>query len=307
MGGKVKILIAEDDEITQLILQKLLEREGYKVILTNNGLEAWNVFQQKREEIDMVITDWLMPKMDGLELCKKIRNLDVSHYVYLIFITVRERREDVVIGLEAGADDYIPKPFDPHELLSRIRSGERVIEIDKRQRKVQKKLECLSLSDELTKVLNRRGIFGRLREEVDRATREKYLFSVMMLDIDNLKETNDRYGHDTGDKVLCEAVRRIRTCCRPYDAMGRYGGDEFLMIVAAEEKSVAYKFAERFHMAICEKPFEIDNKCVNITVSIGVTFVSTLNYEPEEIIKKADECLIKAKTAGKNMIVIQEI
>jgi len=303
----VKILIAEDDEITQLILQKLLEREGYKVILTNNGLEAWNVFQEKREEIDMVITDWLMPKMDGLELCKKIRNLELSHYVYLIFITVRERREDIVIGLEAGADDYIPKPFDPHELLSRIRSGKRVIEIDKRQRKLRKKLECLSLSDELTKVLNRRGIFRRLREEVDRATREKYLFSVMMLDIDNLKETNDRYGHDAGDKVLREAARRIRTCCRPYDAMGRYGGDEFLMIVPAEEKDMAYKLAERFHMAICEKPFEIDNKCVNITVSMGVVFVSTLNHEPKEIIKKADECLIKAKTAGKNMIVIQEI
>lgn len=136
----MKILIAEDDEITQLILQKLLEREGYKVILTNNGLEAWNVFQEKREEIDMVITDWLMPKMDGLELCKKIRNLELSHYVYLIFITVRERREDIVIGLEAGADDYIPKPFDPHELLSRIRSGKRVIEIDKRQRKLRKNL-----------------------------------------------------------------------------------------------------------------------------------------------------------------------
>lgn len=307
MGGRVKILIAEDDEITQLILQKLLEREDYKVILTNNGLEAWNVFQEKREEIDMVITDWLMPKMDGLELCKKIRNLDLPRYVYLIFITVRERREDIVIGLEAGADDYIPKPFDPHELLSRIRSGERVIELDKLQRKVQKKLECLSLSDELTKVLNRRGIFRRLREEVDRATREKYLFSVMMLDIDNLKEINDRYGHDAGDKVLCEVVRRIRTCCRPYDTMGRYGGDEFLMIVAAEEKGMAYKFAERFQRAVCEKFLNTDNKRINITISIGVSFVKASKYEPEEIIKKADECLVKAKTAGKNMIVIQEI
>lgn len=303
----MKILIAEDDEITQLILQKLLEREGYEVILTNDGLEAWNVFQEKREEIDMVITDWLMPKMDGLELCKKIRDLDLSHYVYLIFITVRERREDIVIGLEAGADDYIPKPFDPHELLSRVRSGKRVIEIDKQQRKVQKKFERLSLSDELTKVLNRRGIFRRLKEEVDRSSREKYFFSIMMLDIDNLKEVNDRYGHDAGDKVLCEVVRRIKTCCRPYDAMGRYGGDEFLVIVPAEEKDMVYKLTERFHMAICEKPFEVDNKYMNITVSIGVAFVSTLNYEPEEIIKKADECLIKAKTAGKNMIVIQEI
>ncbi len=307
MGGRVKILIAEDDEITQLILQKLLEREGYKVILANNGLEAWNVFQEKREEIDMVTTDWLMPKMDGLELCKKIRNLDISHYVYLIFITVRERREDIVIGLEAGADDYIPKPFDPHELLSRIRSGKRIIELDEQLRRRQKELEHLSLTDELTKVLNRREIFGRLREEVIRSSREKYSFSVMMLDIDNLKETNDRYGHDAGDKVLCEVVKRIKTCCRPYDAMGRYGGDEFLMIVPAEEKDVAYKVAERFQRAVCEKFFNIDNKRINITMSMGVGFVKTSKYEPKEIIKKADECLIKAKTAGKNMIVIQEI
>lgn len=303
----MKILIAEDDEVIQLILQKLLEREGYRVILANNGLEAWNVFQEKREEIDMVITDWLMPEMDGLELCKKIRSLDVSHYVYIIFITVRERREDVVVGLEAGADDYISKPFDPHELLSRIRSGERIIELDGQLRKRQKELEHLSLTDELTGVLNRRGIFRRLREELNRAAREKYSFSVMMLDIDNLKEINDKYGHSTGDKVLYEVVRRIKACCRPYDVIGRYGGDEFLMIVPVEEKGMAFKLAERFQKAVCEKFLSIDNKRINITISIGASFVKTSEYGLKEIIKKADECLVKAKTAGKNMVVIQEL
>ena len=303
----MNVLIAEDDEITQLILENLLKREGYKTFCAKNGKEAWEIFQ--KEKINMAIIDWLMPEIDGLELCKKIREAKISRYVYILFLTVREKREDAIKAFDAGADDYVTKPFDPHELLSRIKTGARIVEVDKQLREIQKRLESLSLTDELTGVLNRRGILKRLKEELNRAKREGKSFAVILLDIDNFKKINDVFGHDAGDKVLIETTNRIINNIRPYDLVGRYGGDEFLIGINVKkgDKDLAYKIAKRFFKAISEKSFKIGDKKINLTVSMGINFVKNPSDELQKIIKNADNFLLKAKERGKNKIVMEEI
>ncbi len=300
----MRILIAEDDNITRLILEKLLEKEGHQVVCANNGKEALKIF--KAEDFDMVIIDWLMPEMDGLELCKRIREAKLDRYVYILFVTIKEKSEDIVKALNMGADDYLTKPFDPHELVSRINSGARVVELDKKLRDAKNRFERLSLTDELTGVLNRRGVIRRFEEELNRAKREGNGLLVIMLDIDNFKEINDRFGHCIGDEVLKEAAARIKSYMRSYDILGRYGGDEFLIVINMPKENIHPKIVEKFFHAICSKPFYIEGKRIEITASVGVNLVKEPKGDVLELIRVADHCLLKAKRKGKNEMVVAQ-
>ena len=308
----MKFLVVEDDAISRLILKKTLEKQGYKIILAENGKKGWEIFQKEKENIYLIIVDWIMPEMDGLKLCKKIRASNLNHYVYIIFLSAKGEKKDIITGLEAGADDYLTKPFEPLELLSRIKVGLRIIALEQRLKEINQKLQFLAITDGLTGILNRRAILERLKEEIHRAKRENYTLAIIMADIDHFKKINDEYGHLIGDKILIEIAKRLKSHLRPYDHLGRYGGEEFLIIISKIDKEKAIKASERLRKCICENVFKIDNQRLNISISLGVTCIkSSLDIKMENLIEKsiktADNALYKAKEKGRNCVVYEEL
>jgi PleD family two-component response regulator len=217
VGEKMKALIVEDDPVTRLIMKKASESEGYEVLDAENGYEGWKIFQKEKSNIYIAILDWMMPEMDGIELCRRIRKASVAHYVYVLFLTSKRDIEDIVEGLETGGDDYMTKPFSRKELVSRIRVAKRIIALEYKLNQANKKLNILAITDPLTKILNRRELFRRLKDEIYRASREKKPYTLIMIDIDRFKGINDTLGHTAGDRVLIEAVNRINAELRPYD------------------------------------------------------------------------------------------
>jgi diguanylate cyclase (GGDEF)-like protein len=308
----MKILIAEDENISRMILAKALANHGYEVLQTHDGREAWDVFQKEKEDIHIAILDWLMPKMDGIELCQKIKDSSLSHYVYVIFLTGKKDIDSIVEGLEKGADDYLPKPFNERELLSRLKVGLRLIEFEKALREANEKLHALAVTDGLTGISNRRAIFERLRSEISRAVREKLPFCLIMLDIDHFKKVNDTYGHSAGDKVLIETVNRIKSVLRPYDIIGRYGGEEFIAGISKADSKICKVIAEKLRTCICERPFQIEDRKIDVSISLGVVnFIPSkdndINDLLDAMIKVADIALYKAKEAGRNRVVYDSV
>ncbi|MEA1935727.1 MAG: diguanylate cyclase [Thermodesulfobacteriota bacterium] len=304
----MKILIAEDEKISRMVLIRTLEKRGYEVLSARDGQEGWEIFQKEKENISIAILDWMMPGMDGLELCRRIKEAAISHYVYVIFLTGKRDIEDIVEGLETGADDYLTKPFDKRELFSRVEVGQRIVDLEKALQESNRKLHEMAVTDSLTGIFNRRAILERLGDELSRAGREKPPLCLMMLDIDHFKRVNDEHGHAVGDKVLVEVVNRVNSQLRPYDVMGRYGGEEFLLGMPGADPENSRKIAERIRTSICEKPFETDDKKLNVSISLGVTSIvpsrdSDTNNLLEAVIKTADDALYKAKETGRNRVV----
>ncbi|PXF57727.1 MAG: diguanylate cyclase response regulator [Deltaproteobacteria bacterium] len=308
----MKVLIAEDENISRMVLAKALANHGYEVLQAHDGQEAWDVFQKEKEDIHIAILDWQMPRMDGIELCQKIKDASLSHYVYVIFLTGKKDIDSIVEGLERGADDYLPKPFDRRELLSRLKVGLRLIEFEKALREANVKLHALAITDGLTGISNRRAIFERLRSEISRAVRENSPFCLIMLDIDHFKKVNDIYGHSAGDKVLVEIVNRIKSELRPHDDIGRYGGEEFMVGISKTDSKISRVIAERLRTCICETPFQIEGGKIDVSISLGVVdFMPSRDHDIndllEAMIKAVDIALYKAKEAGRNRVVYDSV
>ena len=303
----MKVLIAEDENISRMVLAKALANHGYEVLQAHDGLEAWDIFQKEKEDIYIAILDWQMPEMDGIELCQRIKGASLSHYVYVIFLTGKNDIDSIVEGLETGADDYLPKPFDRRELLSRLKVGLRLIEFEKALREANEKLHTLAITDGLTGISNRRAIFERLKSEISRAVRENSPFCLIMLDIDHFKKVNDTYGHSAGDKVLVEIVNRIKSKLRSHDDIGRYGGEEFLVGISKADSKISRVIAERLRKCICERPFQVEDRKIDVSISLGVVnFMPSRNHDINDFleskIKAADIALYKAKEAGRNRV-----
>jgi len=303
----MKILIAEDENVSRIVLAKALGNHGYEVLQARDGREAWTIFQNEKEDIYIAVLDWQMPGMDGIELCQKIKDTSLSHYVYVIFLTGKKDIDNIVKGLETGADDYLAKPFDRRELLSRIKVGLRLIGFEKALREANQKLHALATTDSLTGIFNRRAIFERLSGEISRTIRENSPFCLIMLDIDYFKKVNDTYGHSAGDKVLVEIVKRIKSELRPHDDIGRYGGEEFLVGISKTDSKISRVIAERLRICICERPFQIECRKIDVSISLGVVnFMPSrdnhINDFLEAMIKAADIALYKAKEAGRNRV-----
>lgn len=308
----MKVLIAEDENISRMVLAKALANHGYEVLQAHDGQEAWDIFQKEKEDIYIAILDWQMPKMDGIELCQRIKDASLSHYVYVIFLTGKKDIDSIVEGLETGADDYLPKPFDRRELLSRLKVGLRLIEFEKALREANEKLHTLAITDGLTGISNRRAIFERLRGEISRAGRENSTFCLIMLDIDHFKKVNDTYGHGAGDKVLVEIVNRIKSELRPHDDIGRYGGEEFLVGISKADSKISRVIAEKLRKCICERPFQVEDRKIDVSISLGVVdFMPSRDHDIndflEGMIKAADIALYKAKEAGRNRVAYDSI
>ena len=308
----MKVLIAEDENISRMVLANALANHGYEVLQAHDGQEAWDIFQKEKEDIYIAILDWQMPKMDGIELCQRIKDASLSHYVYVIFLTGKKDIDSIVEGLETGADDYLPKPFDRRELLSRLKVGLRLIEFEKALREANEKLHTLAITDGLTGISNRRAIFERLRGEISRAGRENSTFCLIILDIDHFKKVNDTYGHGAGDKVLVEIVNRIKSELRPHDDIGRYGGEEFLVGISKADSKISRVIAEKLRKCICERPFQVEDRKIDVSISLGVVdFMPSRDHDIndflEGMIKAADIALYKAKEAGRNRAVYDSI
>jgi two-component system cell cycle response regulator len=293
----MKILIAEDEPVSRRLLESFLVKWGYDVLVTCDGSEAWEALQETGSP-NLVVSDWMMPEMDGLELCRKVRGMDRSGYIYFILLTAKGRKKDVIQGLEAGADDFLIKPFDKEELQYRIRIGERIIKLERR-------ILDLAATDPLTGVLNRRAFMERLEQEIERSRRANTSLSLIMADIDYFKRVNDRYGHQDGDIVLQRFVDQLTTSLRAYDFTARYGGEEFFVCLPGADGSQAGSVAERLRKRVekMEIVFPGGSRSIRITASFGTaSFLPEPQESVDSLIKRADEAMYRAKAGGRNRV-----
>ena len=293
----MRVLIAEDEAITRSVLEANLSEWGYEVTAVSDGSEALDIIK-KPESPSIVITDWMMPRMDGLALCRKIRNMEKSQYIYIIILTAKGEKKDIIEGLEAGADDYLSKPFNRDELRYRTRIGERIINLERR-------IMELANTDPLTGLPNRRAFMQRMEQELARAQREKNPLSVVLADVDHFKNINDTYGHQIGDLVLQRFVHQLKTSARPYDFPGRYGGEEFLFCFPGVDGVQAVSVAERMRGRIEDMVIKLGDEAqsIRITASFGTaSYTSESKENIDSLIKRADDALYLAKKNGRNRV-----
>lgn len=290
----MKVLIAEDSRYYQTLLQDTLTGWGYQVVLTSNGVQACEKLKEENGP-KLAIIDWMMPHMTGLEVCKKVRSVINKGYIYLILLTANSSKEDVVRGLEAGADDYMIKPFDEMELKFRLKTGERIINLENR-------IMQLALTDSLTGLLNRRAFIDRLECEIERHKRLSQPLSLIMADIDDFKKINDNYGHLVGDEVLQKVAKCFNLSVRKYDFIGRYGGEEFIICLPGVDTRKAQYIAERLRVSIKNITLEKDNIMPHVAASFGISSLGNMITDVHSLTKHADEALYAAKTNGKDQV-----
>ncbi len=296
------VLVAEDDPLYRRALQHFLERKGYDVELVSDGLEALKNATSP-QAARLLVLDWMMPGLSGPEVCRRLRATARDRYQYVLLLTAKTATADIVEGLEAGADDYLTKPFNVHEFFARIRVGERLIKLHDRLLAAQDALRFQATHDSLTGIWNRGALFDRLRAEVERAQRKGTPISIFLIDIDHFKQVNDEFGHPAGDAVLREIAQRLNAAVRGYDIVGRYGGEEFIVAAADLESERPGELAERLREAMSSSPVVAAAGEVAITASIGVaTTASFLDYSLEKLIQSADAALYEAKRNGRNQV-----
>jgi two-component system, cell cycle response regulator len=300
---KTPILIAEDDRMFRVLLQSWLEDRGYSVTISENGQQAWELLQSENAP-KLVILDWMMPGMTGPEICHKLRAQTGLQYRYVLLLTARSAKQDLVAGLEAGADDYLSKPFDALELHARLNVGRRILDLQEQLLAAQATLRFEATHDFLTGVWNGATILQALDREIERAERMQTALGVMMLDLDNFKQVNDVHGHLVGDEVLRASARRITEGVRIYDQVGRYGGEEFLVLVPGCALAALQQQAERIRASIV-KPINSSAGMIRVSASIGIVGAelgqrSLLNSRT--LIHAADQAMYRAKARGKNCV-----
>jgi len=297
----VQILIAEDDLVSRKILTVVLTKWGYDPVAVKDGDAAW-VAMQKPDAPKLAILDWNMPLLDGLEVCRRIRKMETSEPPYLIILTSKTEKSDIVRGLEAGGNDYISKPYDNAELLARINVGKRMIDLQASLNKAKEEMAHLAMHDPLTGIFNRAAILNAVEVEISRAKRTSGCLSVAMLDIDHFKRVNDTYGHQVGDDMLCGFVQCIQENLRDYDCMGRYGGEEFLVIAPDSTGHPEQSLYQRLCDGVSAHPITTRDSSIDISVSIGVAEWKT-DCTVDTILARADAALYRAKDEGRNRVV----
>jgi two-component system, cell cycle response regulator len=292
-SDSVKVLVAEDSPISRHLLQVALCSSGYETCLVPDGAEALRVLEEE-DSPKLVILDWMMPHLDGVEVCRAIKKRIAEPYVYIILLTAKGHQEEINEGLEAGADDYIIKPFDLQELKARLRVGKRILEL-------HEQLVAQATHDSLTSLLNRSAILEVLQKELIRSVRGKNPVAVIMTDLDHFKHVNDTYGHLAGDAVLREVARRLSASLRAYDSVGRYGGEEFLVVAPSCGLAGGAELAERLRQSISRLPIDASGEAIFATMSFGVAATCSIK-NANQLLSAADEALYAAKKAGRNRV-----
>ncbi|HLJ30483.1 MAG TPA: diguanylate cyclase [Candidatus Angelobacter sp.] len=293
-----KILIAEDGAVSRRLLRRLLDDWGYQVTEVKDGMAALSELQSE-DAPSLAILDWMMPGLNGPEVVQRLRNAKPDSYTYVLLLTGKTHKSDILLGLNSGADDYLTKPFDPQELQARLRVGERIIDLQKRLVCALSAAEFRASHDALTGLYNRGTIMSLLEREAARCEREGVALGAILADVDHFKAINDTYGHNTGDEVLHEIAARMRSSLRSYDFLGRYGGEEFLIIAPGCEAKDTLEIAERLRQSVANHPLRIVDVNIKVTVSLGASIAS-----PQEnvsaLLKRADLALYSAKEDGRN-------
>ena len=298
----MKILIADDDPVSRLLMRRTLEKFGYEVVLAEDGRRAAEILS-RADGPRLALIDWMMPELDGPGLCREIRGSqrDTS-YVYILLLTSRQDSEDVVAGLEAGADDYITKPCHPSVLRARLHTGCRILSLEETLVRAREEMRFKATHDGLTTLWNRTSILSLVRGELHRSTRESKPTSVLLCDIDHFKRVNDTHGHLVGDNVLEEVAKRLMAAVRPYDSIGRYGGEEFLILLSNCDENGLRSRAEDIRAAVASIPIHTETGELSISISIGAITCEGLNPIPslEVILAQADAARYRAKAEGRN-------
>jgi two-component system, cell cycle response regulator len=297
------ILLAEDDPVTRMLMTRFLKKAGYEVDAVANGSEALD--KMTKRYYPMLVTDWEMPEMDGVALCKAVRNLQLDGYVYALLLTARDAKEHIIAGLEAGADDYLIKPVHEAELIARLNAGRRILNLEHSLRAANQRNRILSITDALTGAYNRRYLMEQLPRELERCRRYASPLAVLMCDIDHFKRMNDVQGHAAGDEVLVQFVARVQKSIRKAsDWVARYGGEEFLIVLPETGYEGAVYVAEKMRLMMTASPFATRGGGTMVTASFGVAATSPngpdMTLTLEALIRTADECLYRSKQAGRN-------
>jgi diguanylate cyclase (GGDEF)-like protein len=305
LGERFPILVAEDNPVSRKLLEKALHKAGYEVVAVENGRAALDYL--KIRFCPIVLTDWMMPEMDGPNLCRAIRKSPLPGYVFIVLLTAKDSKNDMIEGLEAGADDYLTKPFHPAELMARLNTGKRILELERSLRKANQEIHQLSITDPLTGAYNRGYLNEHLPQELKRTLRYGRSLSLILCDIDYFKRVNDTYGHQAGDMVLKACSLSLSGSIRKdLDWVARYGGEEFIIVLPETDLPGASLVGERLRKSVEDVQIELQGKVIRITASFGVTSVGSAGSpagDPcEALIKQADDMLYLAKSEGRNRV-----
>ena len=304
-GVALRILVADDERLSRRLLEKTLERAGYEVMAVENGRLAVEQLNQP-DGPRLALLDWVMPELDGPGVCRAVRRQQEQReqsYVYIVLLTSKESKEDIVTGLESGADDYLTKPFDVDELKARLRTGERILHLEGRLVEAREMMRFKATHDALTSIWNRGVIVDLLGRELARSQRESGCTIVLLGDVDHFKSVNDTHGHLVGDEVLKEIARRLLLSIRSYDFVGRYGGEEFLLVLNNCNPQSAEARAEELRKVVSSRPIQTAIGAVQVSMSLGVLLSSDWGVRPaEELLYEVDAALYAAKAAGRNCV-----
>lgn len=300
----MKILVAEDEPISRLLTARILQQSGYEVVLAENGRKAVEILSQA-DAPRLALVDWMMPELDGPALCREMRGQHQdAPYVYIILLTSKQSSEDVVAGLESGADDYLTKPCVPAELKARLRTGRRILELEDKLVEAREQMRYRATYDSLTGIRNRPTTLSFARKVLSRSKYSNKPPVLALCDIDHFKSINDAYGHPVGDAVIQEVARRLTESIRPGDAVGRYGGEEFLLVLTECPGSALEESGDRIRKAIADTPILCGDLTLNVTISVGSVLCSECHGENEleQILAVADAALYRAKARGRNCV-----
>ncbi len=299
------ILVADDDPVSSRILEKNLSDWGHRIVKVRNGGDAWKALQNRRVRI--AVLDWMMPGMDGLEICRRMRENPRTNYTYIILLTSKDNPKDIIAGIQAGADDYMTKPVNFLELQARLQTGRRIIELEDSLLEIQKRLTELATRDGLTSLWNRAAILKFLEEELEHGARDGYASSIIMIDVDRFKKINDLHGHQAGDVVLRAVADSVQKSVRPYDKVGRYGGDELLVVLPNCSLYQVSKIAERIRAAAAGRKVRPAGRSIGVSLSLGCTSSECFpKPDVDGLILASDKALYEAKRDGRNRVSLSD-
>ena len=291
----MKILLVEDSRLERHKISRYLTEWGLDFVAIESGTEALTLLEGS-EPPNMVLLDWMLPDLDGIDVCRRIRTNGASGpYVYIVMLTAKSLKRDLLIAMAAGADDYLAKPIDPSELRARIMVGKRILDL-------QQSLRFAATHDFLTNLLNRSEILAAIDKERSRSERERKPTTIIMADIDHFKRINDSLGHGAGDEVLKEVGRRLKSDLRPYDVVGRYGGEEFLIILPGCDLTTGARRADELRNLVAKDPIFTPFGTTAATVSLGVTTAFDRECSVADLLREADVCMYAAKRKGRNRV-----
>jgi diguanylate cyclase (GGDEF)-like protein len=297
------VLVAEDSPVYRKLLERCLQEWGFRHIIVNDGSEAWRLLQ-RGDSPRLLLLDWVLPGVDGVELCRRVRaqGLKGNSYSYIVLLTGKDAKEEILEAMQAGVDDYLVKPFDEWELRARLNVGKRILELSQQLVEARESMRHAASHDSLTGVMNRAEILESLSRELERGHRNNKPVGIILADLDHFKNVNDTLGHLFSDEALREVARRLRSCLRVYDSVGRYGGEEFLLILPGCDLMTTIIRADQIRTAVADQPVIWSQKSRFITASMGVTCAAPGNVDVHSLLRQVDKGLSEAKRKGRNRV-----